>query len=311
MPPNQVYLLDSFPAIETEETKIRVAILGCGMMGQEHISYISGYSNLRIDFLCDPHEPSLTKAYQVLESFQKGHSLHGVSHTPQKLVDEQQLLDRVHLIDLLVIATPNYLHTPSLLKWAKHDIYILVEKPVAVSHEQLQQLENLNPTARIWVAMEYRYIPAIAKLQQLLPDIGDIKMITIRENRYPFLEKVGDWNRDIQNTGDTLVEKCCHFWDLFRLLSSQEIDMKNMRSMVQRGLNYKDEPNPRETPIIDSAYVIVPFLKPIHLKSKSGEAYRSQNTMGVLELCMYAEGSRHQEEIIVTGTKVCVTMMPS
>jgi myo-inositol 2-dehydrogenase/D-chiro-inositol 1-dehydrogenase len=38
--------------------------------------------------------------------------------------------------------------------------------------------------------MEYRYIPGIAKLLSFLPEIGDLKMVTIRENRYPFLHEV-------------------------------------------------------------------------------------------------------------------------
>jgi myo-inositol 2-dehydrogenase / D-chiro-inositol 1-dehydrogenase len=53
------------------------------------------------------------------------------------------------------------------------------------------------------VAMEYRYIPAISKLLSLIPEIGDLKMVTIRENRYPFLHKIGKWNRDRKKTGDT------------------------------------------------------------------------------------------------------------
>lgn len=62
--------------------------------------------------------------------------------------------------------------------------------------------------------------------------------------------------------------------------------------MAQRGLNYEDEPAEYETPIIDAAYVTMPFQSNDKVKA-----------MGCLELCMYAEGSRHQEEIIVTGTK--------
>ena len=41
--------------------------------------------------------------------------------------------------------------------------------------------------------MEYRFIPAIAKLISLLPAIGDLKMVTIRETRYPFLDKIGKY----------------------------------------------------------------------------------------------------------------------
>jgi len=77
--------------------------------------------------------------------------------------------------------------------------------------------------------------------------------------------------------------------------------------------------------IIDSAYVVMDFdgpesttgpvsvslrertastnnlsLEPEHIFSSA--ALRSQQqTIGCLELCMFAEGSRHQEEIIVTG----------
>ena len=54
----------------------------------------------------------------------------------------------------------------------------------------LRDLESRDDfRARIWVAMEYRFMPAVAKLLQLLPQIGDIKMVTIRENRFPFLRE--------------------------------------------------------------------------------------------------------------------------
>jgi len=75
----------------------------------------------------------------------------------------------------------------------------LVEKPIAISASQVAALQAAKQsgallTNNIWVAMEYRYIPAIQKLIQLVPDVvGPIKCITIRENRFPFLTKVGEW----------------------------------------------------------------------------------------------------------------------
>jgi myo-inositol 2-dehydrogenase / D-chiro-inositol 1-dehydrogenase len=178
-------------------------------MGQEHISYIMGYSNeVRIDFLCDPYEPSLQKAQHIMEKFatQGGDPLVSKHHRePLLLTEEQDLLQYANDIDLLVIASPNYLHAPSLLKWGQYDLTILVEKPVAISRQQHDELMAASTSwrARLWVAMEYRYIPAIAKLLTLIPEIGDLKMVTIRENRYPFLHKIGKWNRDREKTGDT------------------------------------------------------------------------------------------------------------
>ena len=196
--------------------RFRCAILGCGMMGQEHISYIKGYpKDIRIDFLVDPFQPSLEEAQQVMKQFRSKNTKAGVlegeeDHLPTILHHEDELLQHVENIDLLVIASPNYLHTDSLVKWGKYDLTILVEKPVAVSQDQMGRLEALRQDtefkARVWVGMEYRFIPAIAKLLSLVPStIGDLKMITIRENRYPFLDKIGTWNRDPEKTGDTLV----------------------------------------------------------------------------------------------------------
>jgi len=344
--------------------QIRCAILGCGMMGQEHCSYIAGYPlDLRVDFLCDPHQPSLDKCCQVLRDFAvappgNGNDKHPHHHprgsTPTLLSSEDELLQHVDEIDLLVIATPNYLHTDSLLRWSQYGgdkLTILVEKPVAVNREQLARLRQAVTThshnlkkARIWVAMEYRFIPAIAKLLELLSpgpttsaavDVGDICMVTIRENRYPFLHKVGGWNRDPRKTGDTLVEKCCHFFDLMHLITGQEACLPQVRALAQRGVNYRDEqPLPQPQPgtgdvpspgmLIDAAYVTLTFQPRPPCDDEEEDYYdddthnnynneikqkRSASTtaatpaMGCLELCMYAEGSRHQEEIIVTGTK--------
>lgn len=279
--------------------RIRCAVLGCGMMGQEHISYILGFpSQIQVDFLCDPFPPSLETARKSMIEF-RGDPF-GQINEPLLLTDEEELLRHVDSIDLLVIASPNHLHTPSLLKWGLYDLTILVEKPVAISrdqHEQLRELSSSNAwKARIWVAFEYRYIPAIAKLLALIPKIGDLKMVTIRENRYPFLHKIGNWNRDREKTGDTLVEKCCHFFDLFRLITKKEAILPKLNALAQRGVNYVDEPHKFKIPIIDSAYVTIPFKKCVIGETDS-------STIGCLELCMFSEGSRHQEEIIVTGTK--------
>lgn len=212
MPPNinvqeddALHLLT--PDLEHGEGRFRCAILGTGMMGQEHISYINGYpGDVRIDFLVDPFQPSLETAQQVMEEFRKN----GNDHQPTLLQSQEELLQHANDIDLLVIASPNYLHTDALMQWGKHDLTILVEKPVAVSQEQIDRLHALREDpefkARVWVAMEYRFMPAIAKLISLVPStVGDLKMITIRENRFPFLHKVGTWNRDVKKTGDTLV----------------------------------------------------------------------------------------------------------
>jgi predicted dehydrogenase len=136
--------------------------------------------------------------------------------------------------------------------------------------------------------MEYRYMPPVAALiEQAQAVTGGIKMLTIREHRFPFLEKVGDWNRFNAKTGGTLVEKCCHFFDLMRVI----LQDNPVRVMASGGadVNHLSERYDGKTPDIwDNAYVIVDFAR---------------GARAMLELCMFAEGARYQEEITAVGPK--------
>ena len=110
-------------------------------------------------------------------------------------------------------------------------------------------------------------------------------MLSITEHRFPFLEKVGDWNRFNINTGGTLVEKCCHFFDLMRHILNDE----PVRIFASAGsaVNHLDERyNGKQPDILDHAYVVTEF---------------SRGTRAILDLCMFAEGSEEQEAIYALG----------
>jgi len=83
------------------------------------------------------------------------------------------------------------------------------------------------------------------------------------------------------------VEKCCHFFDLMRLISESE-PMRIYASGAQ-DVNHLDEVIDGETPdIIDNAYVIVDLANGIR---------------AALDLCMFAEASRDEEEVAAIGDK--------
>ncbi len=64
----------------------------------------------------------------------------------------------------------------------------------------------------------YLYVEAIHEALQRRT-IGDIKTISIMEHRFPFLDKVKQWNKFSKYSGGTLVEKCCHYFDLMNLFA--------------------------------------------------------------------------------------------
>jgi len=257
---------------------LRYGILGCGMMGKEHIRNINLIEGATVTAIADPDLPMQTINQAMVPAARFCETL-----------DELLAVDD---FDALLIVSPNYQHASQLLQiFEKTKLPILVEKPVCTDKSDIARLREAaaNHPAPVWVAMEYRYMPAITQLikQVREGDTGSLKMLTICEHRFPFLEKVGDWNRFNRNSGGTLVEKCCHFFDLMRLLM-QDDAVKVMASGAADH-NHQGERYAGETPdIIDNAYVIVDFA--------SGKR-------AMLELSMFAEGSRYQERITATGTK--------
>ena len=246
-------------------------------MGREHIQNINLLPQGRVSVVYDP----------VPELAESAATLAGEARVAASLAD---LLAEEDL-DAVVICSPNHLHVPQLREIVQtRPLPILCEKPLFTNPGDGPVVEQLlkDYPHPVWVAMEYRYMPPIAALiAQAEQATGGIAMLTVREHRFPFLPKVGDWNRFNAQTGGTLVEKCCHFFDLMRVILKAE-PVRVMASAGQMA-NHKDESYDGRVPDIwDGGYVIVDF---------------DSGARAMLELCMFAEGSKYQEEISAVGPK--------
>jgi predicted dehydrogenase len=255
---------------------LRFGIIGTGMMGFEHIRNLALVPGARVTAIADPHEPSRRWGRETAGE--------GVL-----VYDDHRKLLAEAPVDAVVVATPNHTHAAVLADVFRTRKHILVEKPLCTTLEDCLRVEELaaRHPGVVWVGMEYRYMPPVAKLieQVRRGAIGRLRMLAIREHRFPFLPKVGDWNRFARNTGGTLVEKCCHFFDLMRLIVGE----RAVRVYASGGqdVNHLDERYGGETPdILDNAFAVVDF---------------EGGARALLDLCMFAEGSRHQEEIAATG----------
>lgn len=257
---------------------LRYGIIGCGMMGQEHIRNIQLLPDAAVSAVVEPNEGMRASITQLNNAIEFEDSINA-------LVNRKD-------VDCLLIASPNFLHAEQLL-WLLENtqLPILVEKPLVTDVADIQKIHQAaaNYPAPIWVAMEYRFMPPVAAMLDHIRKgtIGQTRQFSIREHRFPFLHKVNDWNRFNEKTGGTLVEKCCHFFDLMRLQAGSEA-VRVCASGAQ-DVNHLDEQYDGKTPdILDNAYVVVEF---------------ANGQRAMLELCMFAEGSKYQEELSAVGAK--------
>ena len=266
---------------------IKYGIIGAGTMAREHILNISLIENAEVVALSDPHEASLNQCKDILKKKVPCFKNH------QDMIKE-------NLVDVYLISSPNFTHIEILKDVIKTKKHILVEKPLCTNTKDCLEIKKLTKDypSLFWTAMEYRYMPPVAKFIDEIHNktIGELKTLTIREHRFPFLKKINNWNRFEKNTGGTLVEKCCHFFDLMRLIAKSK--PISVYASGGQDVNHLDEEYDGKKPdIIDNAYVIVNF---------------ENGARSLLELCMFAENSDMQEELVATGNKGKIeTSVPS
>lgn len=260
------------------EQVVRYGILGAGMMGREHLRNLALIPGSVVTAIADPHPASRAAAADLVAA-------------PPVFVDDVDRLLEADGFDALVIATPNDTHADLLDKVfaARPSLPILVEKPICTDPADLARLRGraAEHRAPVWVGMEYRYMPPVTRLVEAVHGgrVGRPRMIAMREHRHPFLTKVDDWNRFARRTGGTLVEKCCHFFDLMRLIAQGEA--VRVFASGAADVNHRDERYGGETPdVVDNAFAVVEF---------------DNGVRASLDLCMFADGAWWQEDFAVTG----------
>ena len=262
---------------------IRYGLIGCGSMGREHIENIKALERSEVVALADPDAGSRTAALALLE---------GAAKAPQVFENYADLL-QADICDAVIISTPNFTHAQVMRDAIPTRAHLLIEKPLCTRVEDCADLiaRAKGREGIVWVAQEYRYMPPVAEMIRMAHEgkVGKLHQVAIREHREPFYPKVGDWNRFNVNTGGTLVEKCCHYFNLMELIL-QEQAVRVFASGGQR-VNHLQErydgPNGQTQPdILDSAYVIVEY---------------ASGARAMLDLCMFAENSTDNEHIVIVG----------
>jgi predicted dehydrogenase len=97
--------------------RVKMAIIGTGIMGRDHIQDISTLHNTELVAVCDVDKA--TADHFAAETHSRAY------------YDYRDLLEHEPL-DAVLIATPHYHHTPSSIAALERGIHVLVEKPIAV-----------------------------------------------------------------------------------------------------------------------------------------------------------------------------------
>jgi predicted dehydrogenase len=254
-------------------------------MGREHIANLSFIDGATVTAIVDPNSDSRERAHTEVASRMPGAQVRSFTHHHELFESD--------LCDAVIIATPNFTHATVLKDALATDLHVFIEKPLCTTiSDCIDVIEwadrrSERSDALVWMGLEYRYMPPVAELIKITDSggVGNVHQVAIREHREPFYPKVDNWNRFTEKTGGTLVEKCCHYFNLMERIIGQS-PTKVYASGGQR-VNFLDESYAgKDADMLDSAFVVLDY---------------PNGARAMLDLCMFAENTVDKEHISVVG----------
>jgi len=235
-----------------------LVIIGTGTIGQEHMRVATLLGRAQIHGIYDTQKHSMDIA-----------EANFAVYSDKSLVRYADLESACNdpAVDALFICTPNYTHFEILQTAIKSGKAIFLEKPMATDLQDAAATEAMarDYSSFIQIGLQYRYKAQYVEAFHEALDrasLGEIKTISLSEYRPPFLDKVAQWNKFNATSGGTLVEKCCHYFDLINLLAQSQ-PLKVYASGGQ-AVNFVDfERDGKKSDIDDHAFVVIDYANGI------------------------------------------------
>ena len=205
--------------------------------------------------------------------------------------DADEMLDSEEL-DGVVIATNCHVHTPMACKVAKRNLPLFLEKPVAVSFEQIDELREAfaDVTAPVVVSFPLRLTPIVQRVKEIVEagTIGSIEHV-IAWNDVPYGHGYYKrWHRNYDMNQGLFLQKATHDFDYIFYLLDQ--DPKLVCAMSARRVYGGDKPWGLTCDVCDERETcpegpVSLFYERFHGK----EVVHSRNH------CCFSDGIEHQD----------------
>lgn len=264
---------------------LRYGVIGCGMMGREHMRNATLTGRAAIGGIYDESSRSVEHALKNLRR-SSAYASEGAATPIVYNTLKEACADPT--TDALIIATPNHTHLEVLRTASQHRKAIFLEKPIATTIEDSIEVCRLAKRHALTVrfGLQYRYKAIYAEAMNEVFErrsVGQVHSVNMLEHRFPFLDKVGQWNKFNNQTGGTLIEKCCHYFDLLNCFADSK--PKTVFALGNQAVNFRDfNYNDKPADGLDQAQVSIGY---------------ENGVIGGFSLCMFAPGTR--EELTVCG----------
>lgn len=152
---------------------MKLAIIGAGMIVKDFLTIVPKLKDLELTAIYGRESNKdnlneLKNRYGIMEVF----------------YDYNELLSSE--IDTVYIALPNNLHFEFSRKALEANKNVIIEKPMTSNYEETLIINNLAREKKLFIfeAITNQYLPNYKKIKELLPKLGEIKIVQCNYSQY-------------------------------------------------------------------------------------------------------------------------------
>ena len=221
-------------------SRLRFAILGCGRISSKHVeALINNNKDAELVAVCDLIEDKAVRLKEQYENCVKDSNVIVYTDYNEMLSSEK--------IDVVSIGTESGYHAKHAIDCLNKDAHILVEKPMALS---VEDADNMIATAKkynkkICVSHQNRFNPPIQKLRKAIEEgrfgkiiNGTARILWTRDDNY---YSQAPWRGTKDLDGGTLMNQCIHNIDLLQWMMNSEVErISSERGTFLRNIEMED-----------------------------------------------------------------------
>lgn len=152
---------------------MKLGIVGTGMIAKEFLSINQYLKDIEIEAIC-----GTKRSENVIVELKNKYGIKNV------LYDYDELLKMD--LDVIYIGLPNNLHFEFSKKALQANKNVIVEKPFTSTYKEALILSNLAKEKQLFIfeAITNQYLPNYNKIKELLPTLGNIKIVQCNYSQY-------------------------------------------------------------------------------------------------------------------------------
>ena len=181
-------------------TRVRFAIIGCGLVGQKRAAALCSGQLVRA---CDTN---LARAQALAAA--------SATSDPDEVIRDPN-------VDAVIVATANATLAPISLQAIEAGKHVLVEKPAGISAVEIQAMMDAaqKHDVRVRVGFNHRYHPSFLRARELVAagELGPLMFVRARYGHGGRLGYEKEWRADPKRSGGgELIDQGVHLIDLSR-----------------------------------------------------------------------------------------------